>query len=123
MISSNSAGITFAAPTCAICQSTEGEREQWHSSWNYKAHKECLTAIEPIQRPLILRINDIFKEREDSAAFAFRLSLDAIKDKCGDATFFQLLQTPEGKDRLQKLFDTVGVQAAEKHAKALKARI
>jgi hypothetical protein len=78
-------------------------------------HEECRIKIEEIVRPLINTIESIFSAKPESGEYAFQIAVDKVQAAAG-TPLINLLQTPEGKKKLFELFNTIGLETAQKHA-------
>jgi len=105
---------------CGICEK-KGAEVFWFSPYSRGAHAKCFKIIENIENKLIQTIDEVFKDKATESERAKNLScnmahvraIKAVRAACGSETILSYLEK-NGTEKLTKLFDTVGIEAAKK---------
>lgn len=99
---------------CGICEEKgSGPSVFWFSYRNEGAHKSCVKLIKKAEKPLLKRIEAVFKNQDVTSAH-IQMAM-AVKEACGELSIKSYLEK-NGIHKLKEIFDNQGAEAVNKFA-------
>ncbi len=96
--------------------------KDWSRTIGGSAHKTCHELIQPTQKGFIKALNYLFGLESESRILEARIQAnEAVRKACGSKTLFTYFKE-EGEAALTRLFNTVGVKAAQDYKTKLEKK-